>query len=61
MAIIKFGINIAGEKAECDVQVDERNLKKFQNSWNKEKLLKNIVAKQCIITGYEIKESEVEK
>ena len=55
MTVIKFGIDIAGNKAECEVQVDNKNLKKFQNSWNKEKMLKDIVAKQCIITGYEIK------
>lgn len=56
MAVIKFSIDIAGNKADCEVEVDNKNLKKFQNSWNKEKLLKNIVSKQCIITGYEIKE-----
>ena len=56
MSTIKFEIDITGEKAECEIQVDEKNLKKFQNSWNKERLLKNIVAKHCIITGYKIEE-----
>ena len=54
MAIIKFSFDIAGEKADCSFTTDDKNLRKFKNSWNKERILKEIIIKQCIITGYEI-------
>ena len=56
MATIKFSFDIAGEKADCSFTTVAKNLRKFKNSWNKERILKEVIIKQCIITGYEIKE-----
>ena len=56
MATIKFTFNIAGENAKCSFETDDKNTKKFLNARNKERILKDVLIKQCIITGYEVKQ-----